>query len=120
MSALPPKADIAERDWDVRYVPHGSSAYRELGRGRGKNITFFGSISSSGNFAKEKGRRVSGGLSKEVEKKPAEYRAPCESSIWRMILSPAVAMTDFVAPVSLDAIETIGRQNDKTGFGAVV
>jgi hypothetical protein len=21
MSALPPKADIAERDWDVRFVP---------------------------------------------------------------------------------------------------
>jgi hypothetical protein len=23
MSALPPKADIAERDWNVRFVPQG-------------------------------------------------------------------------------------------------
>jgi len=23
MSALPPQADIAERDWDVRFVPNG-------------------------------------------------------------------------------------------------
>ena len=23
MSALPPKADIAEREWDVRFVPKG-------------------------------------------------------------------------------------------------
>jgi hypothetical protein len=25
MSALPPKADIAERDWDVRFVPKADS-----------------------------------------------------------------------------------------------
>jgi hypothetical protein len=26
MSALPPKADIAERDWDVRFVPEADMA----------------------------------------------------------------------------------------------
>jgi hypothetical protein len=26
MSALPPKADIAEYDWDVRFVPSGHCA----------------------------------------------------------------------------------------------
>jgi hypothetical protein len=59
-------------------------------------------------------------LGKEVEKKPAEYRAPCESSIWRMILSPTVAMTKFMPAIVVDVgIRTIDRQNDKTGFSAI-
>jgi hypothetical protein len=28
MSALPPKADIAERDWDVRFVPFPGQVHR--------------------------------------------------------------------------------------------
>ena len=59
-------------------------------------------------------------MSKEVEKKPVEYRAPCESSIWRMILSPTVAMTKFMPAIVVDVgIRTVDRQNDKTGFGAI-
>jgi hypothetical protein len=29
MSALPPKADIAERNWDVRFVPKADIAERD-------------------------------------------------------------------------------------------
>jgi hypothetical protein len=33
MSALPPKADIAKRRWDVRFVPTADIAATELERG---------------------------------------------------------------------------------------
>jgi hypothetical protein len=60
MSALPPKADIAERDWDVRFVLRRQSASQQNGlcsitsatiNGASLRVSQFAPLNSNGSLA---------------------------------------------------------------------